>query len=233
MFFLRDLAASLPAVARALREGDRPALPDRIDRPPIVLLHGFATSSRVLTRLARHLSGALGRPVVRLSLGDRCSLHLGDVRATARRVQGEIERIASRAGVPYVDVVGFCLGGLVATYLLKRLDGGRRIRNVVTLSTPHRGTPLAIAGAILFGAFSRAVWQMIPGSPLLRQLARLPVPEGSRLVALASDGDGVVPRAFATLRPAPRQGNALLRGLGHVGLLSSTVAFRSVVSALS
>jgi pimeloyl-ACP methyl ester carboxylesterase len=231
MFSLRDLA--LPAMLRALREGDRPSLPDRLDAPPVVLLHGFATSSRVLARLARYLERALDRPVVRLPLGGRFPLHVGDVRKTARRVQDEIDRLADRARFPYVDVVGFCLGGIVATYLLKCLDGGRRIRNVVTLSAPHRGTPFALLGAILIGLFSRAIWQVIPGSPLLRELRRLPVPEGSRLLALGSDGDGLVPRPFSAVPPAPRQENVLLRGLDHAGFLTSSTAFRLVEHALS
>jgi hypothetical protein len=85
----------------------------------------------------------------------------------------------------------------VATCALKRCDGGRRIRRVVTLGAPHRGTPLALPAVLLFGAFSRAVWQRIPGSPLLRELAALPVPNGAELLAVASPSDGLVARLLA------------------------------------
>ncbi len=229
-----SLTAVLPGLVRALVKGDAPAR-DRVplDAPPIVLLHGFGTSSRVLAPLARHLCRALGRPVIRCSLGGAFPVHLGDVRRTARRVHEEIERLAARSPFDYVDVVGHSLGGLVAAYLLKRLDRGRRIRRVVTLGTPHRGAPLALVGVLLLGLVSRAVWQMVPGAPLLRELAALPVPEGSELLALGSDADGVVPQAFASLLPAPRQANGRLAGLGHVDLLWSPVAFRAVESTLA
>jgi pimeloyl-ACP methyl ester carboxylesterase len=226
------------------RAGERGAtttrtLPARRPRPapevpPVVLLHGFGTSSRVLEPLARHLERRLRRPVLRLELGEGpLPLHLGDVRASASRVQREIERRAVEAGFPYVDVVGHSLGGLVATYLLKALDRGRRVRRVVTLGAPHRGTPLAILGALLLGAFSRALWQMIPRSPLLRELDRLSVPERCELVALASDADGVVPPGFASVRPALRQETTRVAGLGHLDFLISRSAFRLVQGALA
>jgi pimeloyl-ACP methyl ester carboxylesterase len=148
-------------------------------------------------------------------------------------VHEEIERLAARSPFDYVDVVGHSLGGLVAAYLLKCLDRGRRIRRVVTLGTPHRGTPLAILGVILFGLVSPAVWQMLPGAPLLHEIAATPVPEESELIALGSDADGVVPRAFASVLPAPRQANARVPDLGHVDFLLSRESFRFVAAALA
>jgi len=228
------LATLLPALVGALVRGEAPAR-ERVplDAPPIVLLHGFGTSSRVLAPLARHLCRELRRPVVRCSLGGALPVHLGDVRRTARRVHEEIERLAACSRFDYVDVVGHSLGGLVAAYLLKRLDRGRRIRRVVTLGTPHRGTPFSLVGVLLLGLVSRAVWQMVPGAPLLRELAALPVPEGSELLALGSDADGVVPQAFASLLPAPRQSNSRVSDLGHVDFLVSRRSFRFVEAALA
>jgi triacylglycerol esterase/lipase EstA (alpha/beta hydrolase family) len=226
------LARLIPNLAHALAHGDSPRLPALRGRAPIVLLHGFGASSRVLAPIARNLSRELGRPVIRLRLGCRLPLHIGDVRSTARAVQLELLRLARREAFPYVDVVGHSLGGLVATYLLKSLDRGRRVRKVVTLGTPHNGTPAALLGALLFGAFSRAIWQMIPGSPLLREIAALPVPDGSELIALDSDADGLVPTRFARPAPAPNLARAELCGLGHIDLLLSPLAFQAVRGAL-
>jgi pimeloyl-ACP methyl ester carboxylesterase len=183
--------------------------------------------------MARHLCRELKRPIVRCALGGVVPLHLGDVRYTARRVHREIERLAVRSPFPYVDVVGHSLGGLVAAYLLKCLDRGRRIRRVVTLGTPHRGTPLALVGVLLLGLVSRAVWQMVPGAPLLREIAAARVPEGSELIALESRADGVVPQGFASVLPAPRQANARVPSLGHQDFLFSRSALRFVEAALA
>ncbi len=228
----RRLAPRFPLVVRSLLHGDAPADPAGGPLPPVILLHGFGTSSAVTAPLARYLRRELGRPVIRVPLGGRLPIHLGDVRRSAERVAGEIERRVAESGFAYVDVVGHSLGGLVATYLLKALDRGRRVRRVVTLGTPHRGTPAALLGALVLGFFSRAIWQMIPGSPLLRQLAKLPVPSGSELVAVASDADNLVPALFARPRLMPRLRCAGVSGLGHVEFLTSPLAFRLVESVL-
>jgi pimeloyl-ACP methyl ester carboxylesterase len=194
-----------------------------------VLLHGFGVTSGVLVPLEARIRRATGRPCIRLRLGGRVPLHLADVRRSARRVERALSRLAPSGRV---DVVGHSLGGLVATYWLKSIDRGRRIRRVITLGTPHRGTPFAALGVLLFGAVSRSVWQMLPGSPLLRELAALPVPENSELIALGSLGDGVVPARRATPPPAPRLRSAAVMRARHVDLLWSREVFAHVESAL-
>jgi hypothetical protein len=73
---------------------------------------------------------------------------------------------------------------------------------------------------------------MIPGSPLLRELARLPVPSGSEVVAVASDADNLVPGLFARPTLMPRLRCAGVSGLGHVEFLTSPRAFRLVQAVL-
>jgi triacylglycerol esterase/lipase EstA (alpha/beta hydrolase family) len=219
---------------QGLREGDAPELP-QLDgsRAPVVLLHGFGVTSAVLRPLEARIRRATGRPCLRLRLGGRLPLHLADVRRTARRVERALEQLAQRTPIGRVDVVGHSLGGLVATYWLKRIDHGRRIRRVVTLGTPHRGTPLALLGVLLFGAISPAVWQMLPGSALVRELEALPVPEGAELIALGSHDDAVVPVQLAVPAPAPRLRAAAISRVRHIDFLWSRDVFRHVEGALA
>jgi Predicted acetyltransferases and hydrolases with the alpha/beta hydrolase fold len=130
-------------------------------------------------------------------------------------------------------VVGHSLGGLVAAYWLKQIDRGRRIRRVVTLGTPHRGTRFAWHGALLLGWVSRAPWQMIPGSSLLRELEMGPVPCGSELIAIASRHDSIVPRESARGMDAPRQRSIEISRAGHLDYLWSSDAFLSIAAALA
>jgi pimeloyl-ACP methyl ester carboxylesterase len=217
---------------RSLATGDEPAAIKPLIGRPIVLLHGFAASSRVLLPLERHLRRRLRRPVVRVYLGGRTALHLGDIRGSARRVHAALASMAEAPGFEYADVVGHSMGGLVATYLLKRLDRGRCIRQVVTLGTPHRGTLLAALGVVLFGVLSRAVWQMLPGAPLLRELDALPVPAGSWLLAVGALGDTIVPPELARVPDRPRQTNVVLDRVNHWELVESSAAFACVTGAL-
>jgi triacylglycerol esterase/lipase EstA (alpha/beta hydrolase family) len=232
---LREIGETfLRRALQGLREGDAPALPE-LDgvRPPVVLLHGFGVTSAVLRPLEARIRAATGRACIRVRLGGRLPLHLAGVRASARRLERELDRIAARTPLGRIDVVGHSLGGLVATYWLKRLDHGRRIRRVITLGTPHRGTPFALLGVLLFGAISPAVWQMLPGSKLVRELAALPVPERSELVALGSHDDGVVPAKLALPAPAPRLRALPVSRIRHVDFLWSRDVFDHVRGALA
>jgi pimeloyl-ACP methyl ester carboxylesterase len=221
-------------VARSLADLDSPAPRSlRRNAQPIVLLQGFAASSLVMLPLEEHLVRTLGRPVVRVRLGGAIAAQLGDIRASAERVAETLRRLARIPGFRYADVVGHSMGGLVATYTLKRLDPERRIRRVITLGTPHRGTPIALAGALVLGAFSRAIWQMLPGSSFLRELEALPVPSGSELIAVSAEADAVVPRTFARVAPDLRHRNATLAEVDHLGFLHHPDSHAFVGTALA
>lgn len=226
------LLKGLRLALRSLREDRRAAAPGRATGRPIVLIHGWGASSRVLQPLERHLRRVLDRPVVRLRLGGRIHLHLSDIRESSRRVHRAIERMARNSGFEHVDVVGHSMGGLVATYLLKQLDRGRHVRHVVTLGTPHCGTAAAYAGILLAGGLNRAAWQMRPNSSLLKELSSSAMPNGSSLVSIAADGDDIVPLHAACLPPDGQHRNLVLDGLSHWELLVSRRAFGLVSSAL-
>jgi triacylglycerol esterase/lipase EstA (alpha/beta hydrolase family) len=232
---LREIGETfLRRALQGLRDGDAPELPE-LDgsRAPVVLLHGFGVTSAVLRPLEARIRRATGRPCIRVRLGCRIPLHLADVRESARRLERKLERISERSPLGRVDVVGHSLGGLVATYWLKRIDEGRRIRRVITLGTPHQGTPFALLGALLFGAISPAVWQMLPGSKLVRELEALPVPEHSELVALGSHDDSVVPAKLALPAPAPRLRALPVSRIRHIDFLWSRDVFDHVKGALA
>jgi triacylglycerol esterase/lipase EstA (alpha/beta hydrolase family) len=209
---------------------ETPGAPSR--RPndrPILLLHGFATSSRALLPLERELRRTLRRPVIRVELG----FGLQDIRDMAARVQGLLEQVAAAPGFQYADVVAHSMGGLVAAYLLKVLDGGRRLRSVITLGTPHHGTPLAIAGVFLLGMLSKAIWQMLPRARFLRQLSALPVPEGSELIAIEAHDDGVVPLGYAQVADRRGHRNARVPRTNHFELLYARPALSLVTQLLA
>jgi pimeloyl-ACP methyl ester carboxylesterase len=229
------LRTALMAAAESLAENDGEAVPATLEpnRQPIVLLQGFASSSLCLLPLEAHLRARLGRPVVRLRLGGRIAAQLGCIRSSAQRVVDLLEDLAQRPGFQHADLVGHSMGGLVAAYALKRLDRKRRIRRVITLGAPHRGTPLALPGTLLFGAFSRAIWQMLPGSTFLRELESLSVPAGSELVAVGASADGIVPGDCAHLTECEGQRNHVLEALDHLDFLHHMDAHAFVEGALA
>jgi triacylglycerol lipase len=64
----------------------------------------------------------------------------------ARSVPARAEKLAQAIeALPHarIDLIAHSLGGLDARYALAHLGLARRVRSLVTIGTPHRGTPLA------------------------------------------------------------------------------------------
>ena len=73
------------------------------DRRPVVLLHGFASSPRVLVPLQRHLERDLEREVLPIAI----SPGLRDLRDSAGRVNERIATLVESRGVGAADIVGW------------------------------------------------------------------------------------------------------------------------------
>jgi len=190
---------------------------------PIVLLHGFAGTPRMLSPLRKYLGHELGRPTLDLALG----IGLGDIRDTAIRVHETMES----HGVSRCDVIGYSLGGLVATYLAKCLDQGRCIRRVVTLGTPHQGIAFLNQWRWALARWLRSAHQMRAGSPFLAQLQRMPQPGDLSLLSIAGADDSVAPPE-ATHVTGPNCRNLVVPGIDHWNLPTSRRVFRCVKEVL-
>ena len=104
----------------------------------IVLVHGYLCLSRTaywrgLAPLRRELA-ARGWPVI-----TGCVPRTGPVAVRARRLASVLDRLPHRRLV----LVGHSMGGLDARFAASCFDPARRIRHVVTVGTPHRGTAMA------------------------------------------------------------------------------------------
>jgi pimeloyl-ACP methyl ester carboxylesterase len=188
---------------------------------PVLLLPGFVSSPRVLVALETYLRRHLGREVLRVANGPWRQ----DLRESAAELGAFIQQLAESPRFEYVDIVAHSMGGLVASYLLKRIDRGLRVRSVVTLGTPHQGTPLAGVGLLLTGGLNRQLRQMSPNSKLTRELHGLPVPPRSELVSLAGTADLLVPPRYADLAPLKGQRTVQLRGISHTRFLLARSVF--------
>jgi triacylglycerol lipase len=109
---------------------------------PVVLVHGLFGFDRIgvpgarfdyFRGIARHLD-SLGchAHAVRLPLA-------ASVPDRARELVAAIEALPH----PRIDLIAHSLGGLDARYALCHLGLARRVRSLVTVGTPHHGTPLA------------------------------------------------------------------------------------------
>ena len=194
---IRRAARVVEQIARDLEPGALNGVEKRTDlrdHPrPVLLVHGWFSYRRTFDVLERRLRRD-GYGVFSLDLGGARASFLGrGIDDLADLLRAKIERIYARyPGLGPLTIVGHSGGGLVAAYYVKKLGGWRRTRAVVTLGTPHRGTPRAWLG-LPVALLARSLVQMIPGSPLLARLHDGPWPAQVRLVSIWSREDGASP----------------------------------------
>jgi len=124
--------------------GIRP-VPGRGERGPplpVVLVHGLFGFDRIGVPGAKlHYFRGIVHQL------DALGCHAHAVRLPAAASVPERAQILSDkiAALPHdrVDIIAHSLGGLDARYALAKLGLAKRVRSLVTVGTPHRGTPLA------------------------------------------------------------------------------------------
>jgi len=112
------------------------------------------------------------------------------------------------------------LGGVAARYCC-RFAPDPRVRRVLTLGSPYRGSEL--------GWFPYHP-ELRPGSPLLRELNSAGPPPGIEVIALHSRFDAFVLPPVNALNPTAF--NIQVQGVGHFSLLYSVKVFELIAENL-
>ena len=158
------------------------------ERPPVLLLHGYLANRGSVHLLERRLTDR-NHVVMTYRLGP---LQLGDVRETANLIVQKVDSLIAQTGVQQVDIIAHSMGGLVALDYVKRRGGAPRVRRLVLLGTPVRGTWSAMLG-LPTAPLGRASLQLLPSSAFLRELRDSPMPKGPEVVAVAGARDWLAP----------------------------------------
>lgn len=115
---------------------------------PIVLVHGFLGFDEVAV-LGRRLQYFRG--VVEALVAEGTDVHVvrlppvASVRERALALTAYVEQLEA----PRVNIVAHSMGGIDARYAIAELGLATRVAALVTIGTPHHGTPLARAGRSL------------------------------------------------------------------------------------
>jgi triacylglycerol lipase len=161
---------------------------------PVLLLYGFMATRRTFEVLEHRLRRDRFC-VFSLNLGGwRHAFNTNAIDGLADHVREKIERLYLRfPEMGPLSIIGHSKGGLIGAYYVKRLGGDRRVKCLVTLGSPHNGSPSAYWGVATMGLISRSIWQLTPVSPFIRALREGPFPGAVRLVSVYSRGDRVNP----------------------------------------
>lgn len=194
------------------------------DAPPVLLIHGFLGTRGSMYLLERRLVED-GFVVVSFNIG---TLNVRDIRRSAFMIHRKIERILAQTPSQKIDILGHSMGGLIGLYYVKKLGGHARVRKLVMMGTPLRGTWVALAGVMTLGLWSTSSWQLLPRSRFLDELAQGPMAPNVEVHTIAAARDWVVPLPTTRLAGA----NATTVPLGHSSLVVSEEVYRRIVNTL-
>ncbi len=193
-------------------------------QPPVLLVHGlFAPRATMLPFQWALKRAGLQAHTVRLP-----PLNMAAVERSSALVADRIDGILAGSGHPRIDIVGMSLGGLIGLHYLLELGGAERVRRMITLGTPVRGTWSALAA---LGA--PAARQCLPGSGFLEALDAKGLPEGVEVIAVYGSFDPVAPKSRCTI-PGVRNIEipTLPQPLAHQSLIASPSAVRTLIELL-
>lgn len=172
------------------------------------------------------------------------SVHLGGFMGTyntrpipviARHVLGKIRRLRARYGLGRIHMIGHSKGGLIGRYMLQILGGEEHVKTLITLGTPHRGTPTAwLVSAPVLRQIMPSGPEMVPGSEVLEALQGAPMPADTRVVSIFSRTDLICPYWCSWVDPSGggRVRNLMVQGQGHTELLSDRRVYRLLKAEL-
>jgi triacylglycerol lipase len=189
---------------------------------PVLCVHGFTQNGTNFWGLRRACE-ARGLATLAVNLG----LPFRSVERYVPRLVRSME--AALADSEQLDVVCHSMGGVVLrAALATRPDLAPRLRTIVTLGSPHRGTLYARG----FEWFSADTRELAFGSQLLDRLPTLAhLAPAARVVTISAGWDLIV---YPTSSCHAQGGTEVtLPATGHCGLLTSGRARRAVLEALT
>ncbi len=202
-------------------------------RRPILLLHGYGASRRVFNLLEGRLRKD-GFSVFSLNLGGIFDkFNTKSIPQLARHVAQKIESLYQRHSIKdKLVIIGHSKGGLIGRCYIKDFNGRKRVKQLITLGTPHRGNPWAMLGLLTpLGFFTRSLRQMAPISPFIRRLNKTPWPRGVKVVSIFSKADTMCPYpspVLQTWRNSSRIKNIEVADVGHAEFLATKKVYRLI-----
>ena len=179
---------------------------------PVVLVHGYGSSTASWFRVERSLRSA-GFCTVRAMAHHPLAR---DIPSLATRLVRLTNSLAAATGTARVHLVGHSLGGLIIRYAVCLLGLDPIVDTAITVATPHRGSRLAWLG------LGTAAGQARPNSGVLRRIHAADPPAPTRWIAYYSDSDLLVPVSSAMIGFGDLAAeNVLLKNEDHMSILFS------------
>ena len=188
---------------------------------PVLFVHGVFHNPTAFAWLKQKLAWGGWRNFDEIDL----LTSIRSIPSNAEHVARRVERLIQKHDIPRIDIVAHSMGGIVSRYFVQRLGGDKKVRNLITLGTPHGGTDWS--RYILLSPLR----DLAPDSKLLTELNESPHPVRTQTTAVAGRLDIFNRPRGSHLWPGAR--NFELRGVGHAGLLFSKRVAQILIARLS
>ena len=186
---------------------------------PVLLVHGVACNAGIWYGFRRRLDALGVQPVYAISYGPP----LASIERFAEQLASRIDAVLAATGAHDVVIVAHSMGGLVARAYLRRF-GGAKMRRLITIGAPHRGSH----HARFFPG--QSVAEMRPDNAWLDAL-NVERAHGVPVVSLWSWHDTMVtPQTSSQLDWAE---NIVLTGIGHNALLDDAEVVERVAAEIA
>jgi triacylglycerol lipase len=134
--------------------GSLDAPPHARTRHPILLVHGYFGFDAIgMSRMRREYFRGVRRALESLGY----EVHVARVAPAAGVAEraAQLARQIQRLPAERINVIAHSMGGLDARYAIARLGIADRVASLITVGTPHRGTPVADRSTRFFGEWRR------------------------------------------------------------------------------
>jgi triacylglycerol esterase/lipase EstA (alpha/beta hydrolase family) len=185
---------------------------------PVLLVHGVACNAGIWYGFRRALEALGVRPVYAISYGPP----LASIERFAEQLAAKIGAVTAATGARDVVLVSHSMGGLVCRAYLRRF-GGAKVRRLIAIAAPHRGSH----HARFFPG--RSLAEMRPGNAWLEEL-NVERAQGVPVVNLWSWHDSMVtPQTSSRLEWAE---DVAFAGIAHNAMLDDPAVIERVADEI-
>ncbi len=197
---------------------------------PILLVHGIVHNRSAFHSLKRRLQKQGWHNIYTINY----TTSYGSLGSMVGQLSKRVDEVLRVTNAKQIDIVAHSLGGVVARYYMSLGEGRGKIKELITLGTPHNGTMLSRILSFLPG--SSLGWDLRENSYFLRIMNETSLPKSSRLTNIYSPLDWTVwPKSNLTVKGSPKAAfqNICIDTVGHTGFLYSQKVFDTIITTLS
>lgn len=201
---------------------------------PVLLIYGFGATRRTFSILEKRLYNG-GYTVFSINLGGTLgTFNTNPIEELASHIDQKIERLYQKYQFRgKINILAHSKGGLIGHYYIKRLGGDRRVKMLITMGTPHNGSPWALLASFTPAAFmSKSIRQMTPMSNFIRRLKQGPFPKKVKLYSIYSKDDRICVYPGGVLEEAANVKNLEIDGVSHSEFLIKKSVYHVIEHAL-